>query len=749
MSGYIYIRTNELCRIKNIVKLGITSISPKDREYGYTTYEHKRGHYLQIYKIELKHLKYADMMLKKKFKPHNQYIDCGTEYYDPIIVYKIEPYLKYIGLKIYKYTQEDMEKIKKRAVAAASDTEIKFTKIIQLLKENKMFLQKLRNYLKNKDNCVKNSWVVRDYQTEAINHGYQLLLQDKKFYLELPTGGGKSYIVYNILKLLIIEIDLILIISPRKIVNTQNVSEKYINLLNKPCNIYNYSNGNTKKFNDFLHLVNMSSIKTTDKKTVNILIVCTSSVDLIINKFYEKIKDLKICIWFDEAHYGIESWICESKVNNNKVDKVSSHNFYLTDMKNIKYRIFTSASPDASIIVVNKEIFGELYNPITVNDLIKLNYLCNIIPYVYMEDKKNINKIKFMLNEFTDKNRNFGFSFHNSQLSAFELFYFHYREYKDSKTNIKPFLLIGLFSYKENNKIDLDYDYTNIKEFEKNSKNIGYVVAKYSMGYDFNLLDFITFNDPKLSFKDIIQCIGRGIRSDCLGINGINLNKYLIILLPVYVDESSTITNKYHIIKKVLQYLLHDIKLNIGDFWFVDSIDSTNSTNSTNLTTNSTNLKTNSTNLTNLIKYNYYKFDEKYKNLGDITVLSTVLNLLKEKKQHDVKLHNFTNSIIQSAKIVYLGIEHIQSRLKYKSIRDNIYILINDRDKIIKDTTINIKPINKTDRGFTYLSELDISIQGVDSNTCIYEIITQCEKNNIAIQMNIKLTNNNIVNIEI
>jgi predicted helicase len=101
------------------------------------------------------------------------------------------------------------------------------------------------------------------------------------------------------------------------------------------------------------------------------------------------------------------------------------------------------------------------------------------------------------------------------------------------------------------------------------------------MGYDFNLLDFIAFNDPKLSFKDIIQCIGRGIRSDCLGINGINLNKYLIILLPVYVGESADKENKYHNIKKVLQYLLHDIKLSIGDFWFVDF---TNVTNVTNVT---------------------------------------------------------------------------------------------------------------------------------------------------------------------
>jgi predicted helicase len=112
--GYIYIRTNELCNNKNLVKMGITGKSPKQREYGYTTYEHKRGHYISIYKIDLKYLKYADLMLKRQFKIYNQYIDCGTEYYDPIIVDKIEVYLKLIGVKPYKYTQKDIKKMQKK-----------------------------------------------------------------------------------------------------------------------------------------------------------------------------------------------------------------------------------------------------------------------------------------------------------------------------------------------------------------------------------------------------------------------------------------------------------------------------------------------------------------------------------------------------------------------------------------------------------------------------------------------------------
>ena len=45
--------------------------------------------------------------------------------------------------------------------------------------------------------------------------------------------------------------------------------------------------------------------------------------------------------------------------------------FWLTNNINIKYRIFTSASPNKAIILQNENIFGKLYSPIKVKKLRK------------------------------------------------------------------------------------------------------------------------------------------------------------------------------------------------------------------------------------------------------------------------------------------------------------------------------------------------------------------------------------------
>ena len=60
---------------------------------------------------------------------------------------------------------------------------------------------------------------------------------------------------------------------------------------------------------------------------------------------------------------------------------------------------------------------------------------------------------------------------------------------------------------------------------------MGYVVQQYSIGYDFNKIDYIVFNYPKMSYECIIPM--RGIRPDGLGENGENLYKKLSIMLPV------------------------------------------------------------------------------------------------------------------------------------------------------------------------------------------------------------------------
>ena len=81
------------------------------------------------------------------------------------------------------------------------------------------------------------------------------------------------------------------------------------------------------------------------------------------------------------------------------------------------------------------------------------------------------------------------------------------------------------------------------------------------MGYDFKDLDYIVITDPKISFKDIIQCIGRGVRPDGKGEHGRNLDKELVLELPTYIIEEED--NDYKNIIEVLRYLILDLEIDV------------------------------------------------------------------------------------------------------------------------------------------------------------------------------------------
>ena len=204
------------------------------------------------------------------------------------------------------------------------------------------------------------------------------------------------------------------------------------------------------------------------------------------------------------------------------------------------------------------------------------------------------------------KDRKFGFSFHNNINNASIMFKEHYNEYINNKTNIKPFLLVS--DSKEDENISLEYNYKDIKKFESTENSIGYIVDKYSMGYDFTKLDFIAFNDPKLGIKDIIQSIGRGIRPYSYNNNNEIIYKHLILLLPIYTDDIND-DNKYTKIIEVLQYLLHNIEIPFEKIEFIKKVKSENTLNS---------LKTNSY-------------------IGDIDLESKLLDLLKIIEQNKNK----------------------------------------------------------------------------------------------------------------
>jgi hypothetical protein len=116
------------------------------------------------------------------------------------------------------------------------------------------------------------------------------------------------------------------------------------------------------------------------------------------------------------------------------------------------------------------------------------------------------------------------------------------------------------------------------------------------------------------------------------------------------------------------------------------------------------------------------------------------ISSIKEVNRYDLK-----KSIILSCKVNNKDVP----KLKYRYVLDYILKLIDDGIIIIKNSFLNIKTIEKEDHGYYYIKELGISIQGVDSNKSILEIMNQCEKNNISLKMKIKLLNNEIIHISI
>ena len=399
-------------------------------------------------------------------------------------------------------------------------------------KDREMKREQLRERMKQRRLIVNASysWNDREYQREIINHSIKQLALSGKIYIELATGAGKSYLFYRIADKLSPKI--IVAFSSRVNINKQNVNKKYLSLLTQKYAVFDCSN--MDDYDAFSR-----------SNEYHIIVACIHSCDKVYNMLRGGDTD-NVCIWFDEAHYGVEKW----------VDDTSEAKQFLLKDERISNRIFTSASPDTKHVESHPDIFGQLYKPIKVSRLIELGWLCGITPYIFGTDTNRGNINDYNLKHFRDYGASFGFSFHNSRDNAFVLFHHHYESYKSGATRIKPFFLVG-DDYKndEMTNIALDYDYRSVSIFKQQPSSIAYICDMYKMGFDFDELDYLIFSDPKFSWQEIIQCIGRGTRSDKKGNGGINLVKKLKLLLPVFVDDNET---KYDNIVNVLQYLVYD-----------------------------------------------------------------------------------------------------------------------------------------------------------------------------------------------
>jgi hypothetical protein len=85
--------------------------------------------------------------------------------------------------------------------------------------------------------------------------------------------------------------------------------------------------------------------------------------------------------------------------------------------------------------------------------------------------------------------------------------------------------------------------------------------------------------------------------------------------------------------------------------------------------------------------------------------------------------------------------------LLYKPILDYIYDYIDNKDIIRDNSIMNIEIGNINDRGFKFIEKYNFSVQGVDSNKTLKEIINISSTCNIDIKLEIKLENDKIINI--
>lgn len=107
--------------------------------------------------------------------------------------------------------------------------------------------------------------------------------------------------------------------------------------------------------------------------------------------------------------------------------------------------------------------------------------------------------------------------------------------------------------------------------------------------------------------------------------------------------------------------------------------------------------------------------------------------------KHNYKKSKITNCTINGTRV---------SKLNYRNIICAIYNVINDGVTIIGNSILNIKTIKKEDEGFYYIDAIGISVQGVESNKAMREIINQCSHHNIQIVLNITLLNKSSIVID-
>lgn len=467
----------------------------------------------------------------------------------------------------------------------------------------------LRSYQSSATNKVLTQW-----QTNAPADTTKTTPKNRnnKAFIELPTGAGKTLVMYHIINEYINNINLyqsdntqsalsesktnkppcIIILSPRIKLCEQHVNAKNLEYLTP--------NG---PFTDHMPAIINSKANTNLAEMIQRY---RAGKPIIVSATYQSILRLRkrlalasiqpTLVFADEAHL-ISDW--SHAKNANADDK----QWFFSLPKHV----FMTATPKThqknEIMLEN---WGTYIRETTVGELIHQGILSEIVTLIpnirYDTDDGCMSKkhlCEVMHKSITRYKRKKSVVFCNTQARCIQLM----REFdainrlKPVTERIEPFVYIGngfepedtstaeqntvygpqtqediandvlaelmdelsLATVNEDDTTDAELaSLETVKQFEAYSRGpaVLFVCKKISMGYDFPPIDFIAFADPKCSKCELAQCIGRGLRM-CPG------KDKCYVFIPITPIDYAVDTSRKTRYKTVFEYIDY-LKSNIG-----------------------------------------------------------------------------------------------------------------------------------------------------------------------------------------
>jgi len=415
-------------------------------------------------------------------------------------------------------------------------------------------------------------------------------------FIQLPTGAGKTRVMYKLIdddfiacKSRQIIAPIYICMSPRISLAQQHFNDAKNKGLATPHSLINIYNGIGDseilgKFNYWKH-------RCAKGPEALIISCCYQSINRLV-VFMREIKSTARICFSDEAHmishFGQKEYL----------DKNPDEATLMLSSQFSHLRVFLTATPTEYQTNNYNKIWGNLINEITVGELIS-TYKClcpikTIIPNISAaatvisnntsdiqgldseDDEDNINQnelIKILYETMQKTNAQKAVIFCNTQEKC-KVLQIKFNELNSRLCNTSGNKSITAYKYigsgKSLPKTEIEQQDEILRtEYKKRGdillyeKHTGtaviFVCKKISMGYDFPPIDFIGFADPKCSRAELAQCIGRGLR-----ISPATGKQFCWVFIPITPDDYTLDTinkRRYRTLFQYLEYLRDEFRL--------------------------------------------------------------------------------------------------------------------------------------------------------------------------------------------